>query len=96
VFCSLISINVLEHVQDAFRYLTGLYMSLRRGGLLVFHERYYDTHTLTDGDVYHPIRITRHVLDKFLLGFKVIFNNCSAMYGNRRNEKGYYVLATKI
>mmetsp|Transcript_32140 Transcript_32140/g.46332 ORF Transcript_32140/g.46332 Transcript_32140/m.46332 type:complete len:494 (-) Transcript_32140:2389-3870(-) len=93
---TLISINVLEHVQDAFRYLTGLYMSLRHGGLLIFHERYYDTHTLTDGDLYHPVRITKHVLDKFLSGFKVIYNNCSAMYGNRRNEKGYYVLATKI
>eukprot|EP01036_Dinobryon_divergens_P032622 gene32622-42255_t len=42
---TLLSIHVLEHVQDAFRYMTG--------GRLIFHERYYNT-TTRDGDLYHP------------------------------------------
>ena len=86
---------MLEHVQDAFRYLTSLYLSLRSGGLLIFHERYYDHMTVPDGDLYHPVRVTRPVLDKFLVGFHVLFNNCSANYDNRKNEQGYYLLAIK-
>mmetsp|Transcript_19950 Transcript_19950/g.20062 ORF Transcript_19950/g.20062 Transcript_19950/m.20062 type:complete len:99 (+) Transcript_19950:1-297(+) len=93
---TLISINVLEHVQDAFSYMTGLYLSLRKGGLLILHERYYNDRTVLDGDKYHPIRIKRVVLDFFLEGFEIIFNNCSAHYEGRRGEKGYYVVATKL
>eukprot|EP01041_Mallomonas_annulata_P003088 gene3088-6060_t len=51
---TLISINVIEHVQDAFKYLTGLYLSIKRGGLLIFHDRYYNNETVLDGDQYHP------------------------------------------
>ena len=95
VMVRLLSINVLEHVQDAFRYLTSLYMALKSGGRLIFHERYYNTATLPDGDLYHPVRVTRPVLDKFLSGFHVLFNNCSANYDHRPNERGYYVIAIK-
>jgi len=93
---TLVSINVLEHVQDAFAYLTGLYLSLRKGGLLIFHERYYDDKSILDGDKYHPVRIKRLVLDIFLRGFEILFNNCSAHYDGRPLEKGYYVIASKL
>ena len=92
---TVISINVLEHVQDAFRYLTGLYQALKPGGVLIFHDRYYEDRAIIDGDQYHPVRIKRQVLDRFLSGFHVVFNNCSANYDNRVGEQGYYVIATK-
>ena len=93
---TLISVNVLEHVQDAFQYLTGLHLALRRGGLLILHERYYDDATLVDGDEYHPIRVKRAVLDKFLSLFHITFNNCSAAYDGRVGERGYYVTGIKL
>jgi hypothetical protein len=86
---------VLEHVQNAFEYLNGLYLSLRVGGVLIMHERYYDLKSITDGDLYHPIRVKRQVLDRFLSGFTIVFNNCSANYDNRSGERGYYVIAVK-
>ena len=33
--------NVIEHVQNAVDFLHGLHKSLKPGGLLVFHDRYY-------------------------------------------------------
>jgi SAM-dependent methyltransferase len=47
---TVISINVLEHVQDVFQYLTGLYLALKPGGLLIFHDRYYEDRAIIDGD----------------------------------------------
>ena len=72
----------------------GLYVSLKPGGLLIFHDRYYSNSQVTDGDIYHPIRIKRKVLDHFLSLFDIIFNNCDADYDGRK-DSGYYVIARK-
>ena len=93
---TVISINVIEHTQDAFKYLTGLYLSLKDNGLLIFHERYYNDNEISNGDLYHPIRIKRIILDRFLMGFDILFNNCSANYEGRKGEEGYYVIARKL
>ena len=93
---TVISINVIEHTQDVLKYLTGLYLSLKDNGLLIFHERYYNDHEISNGDVYHPIRIKRIILDRFLMGFDILFNNCSANYEGRIGEEGYYVIARKL
>lgn len=93
---TVISINVIEHTQDAFKYLTGLYLALKDNGLLIFHERYYKDSDINKGDLYHPIRIKRIILDRFLMGFDVLYNNCSANYEGRRGEEGYYVIARKL
>lgn len=92
---TLISINVLEHVQDAFQYLANLFTTLRSGGLLIFHDRYYDDASITNGDLFHPVRIKKVVLDHFLSGFEILYNNCHADYDGRPGERGYYVLAIK-
>jgi len=42
VFDTLIHINVLEHVQDALLYLEKAYEMLKPGGLLIFHERWFE------------------------------------------------------
>jgi hypothetical protein len=61
LYDTLFSINVIEHVQDVFEYLTGLYLALKPHGLLIFHDRYYSHNEITNGDVYHPIRIKKKV-----------------------------------
>ena len=59
-FDTLISINVIEHVQNVFEYLTGLYVNLKPGGLLIFHDRYYKNATITGGNVTY----VKFILDK--------------------------------
>ena len=94
---TLVSINVLEHVQNALEYLTNIYLAIKPGGTLIFHERYYPNSQIMDVDEYHPVRIKRKVLDRFLAGFHIIYNNCSALYGSRgKGEMGYYVIARKL
>ena len=93
---TMIFVNVLEHVQDAFRFLTGVFLSINPGGILIMHERYYNLKTVLDADKYHPVRVTRPVFDKFLSGFQILFNNCSASYEGRNGEEGYYIVARKI
>ena len=36
---TLMSINVIEHVTDAFLVLSNLYMALRKNGILIYHDR---------------------------------------------------------
>lgn len=96
---TVISINVVEHVQNAFQYLMGLYGSLRTGGTLIFHERYYNSDDeILNGDNYHPVRVKQLVFDLLLDPklFRIVFNNCSASYNGRPGERGYYVIATKL
>jgi hypothetical protein len=93
-----VSINVVEHVQDAFQYLTGLYASIKHGGVLIMHERYYNSDAeILNGDKFHPVRVKQTVFDHLLDGrlFDIVYNNCSAGYANRPGEKGYYVIAVK-
>lgn len=102
---TVISINVIEHVQNAVEYLHSLHAALRPGGILIFHERFYDTPRSGDAvlgqNIYHPIRLTKLMFDVFLSDFEIIYNNCD---GHNRitgwlkrgaDEHGYYVIAKK-
>lgn len=99
---TLVAMNVIEHVQNAYEYLEGLYKTIKPGGLLIFHERFFENPV--DGDkvlgrnLYHPIRITRFILDIFLQQFDIVMQNenpTSAMIRRNANEHGYYVIARK-
>lgn len=46
---TLMSINVIEHVYDAFKFLDNLYNALKPGGIIIFHDRYYKTPPDGDG-----------------------------------------------
>jgi hypothetical protein len=76
----LISINVVEHVNDALEYFRGLYDLLEDNGLLIFHERWYDHPkygdcVLDNAEHLHPIRITKWIIDQFLNQFQTIYIN---------------------
>jgi hypothetical protein len=32
------------------------------GGMLIFHDRYYDNEHIKDGDMFHPIRSKQEIL----------------------------------
>lgn len=97
--------NVIEHVQNAVEFLHAVHKSLKPGGLLIFHERYYEYPQAADKvlgrNVFHPIRLTRRFFDHFLTDFDIIFNNCEGektidgWKRRDRGERGYYVIARK-
>ena len=99
---TLVAINVIEHVQNAYEYLKGLHKTLKPGGLLIFHERFFDDPVSGDKvlgrNLYHPIRITKFVLDVFLDQFDVLMKNenpTTGMIQRKAFEHGYYVIARK-
>ena len=79
-YSAVMSMNVIEHVNDALEYFRGLYDLLEVNGLLIFHERWYDYPAqgdcvLDSAETLHPIRITQWILDRFLDQFEPIFVN---------------------
>ena len=102
---TVISINVIEHVQNAIEYFHSLHAALRPGGILIFHERFYPNPPAGDAvlgeNIYHPIRLTQLMFDVFLSDFDILFNNCDGHHlikgwlARDANERGYYVIAKK-
>lgn len=84
VFDTIVCINVLEHVMDAFLVLDNLKRSLKAGGTIVFGERAYpdfDPHFTFDAG--HPIHVKGKVLDDFKSNFNVIYSNNHYFIGTR-------------
>jgi SAM-dependent methyltransferase len=99
---TLVSINVIEHVQNAYSYLTGLHRVLKPGGLLIYHDRFFDDpnegNCVLGVNNYHPIRITRMVLDIFLDQFEEIYRSTEPtprMVQGGCNEKPIYFIGIK-
>ena len=100
---TLVSMNVLEHVQNAYAFLEALHHVLKPGGTLVWHERWFDTESEGDGalgrNTLHPIRVKQIVLNIFLRQFDLLYCNMkptSRMRKNKRTrEHGFYVIGRK-
>ena len=95
---SLMTMNVLEHVQDAFAHLELIYNSLRPKGLLIFHERWWNKYVPTQekNDNYkqwlmHPIRVRQPVIDHFLSKFTPLYRLTSSP----PKEPGVYFIGIK-
>lgn len=81
---TVVSINVLEHVRDANLVLEVLYRSLRKDGVIVFHDRSWDHIDINIVyDAGHPIRLKKVVLDKFRSKFKEIYSNLDYFIGRK-------------
>jgi len=86
MFDTVICINVLEHVQDAWQVLNNLHAALKPGGHLILGERTYDTFDCTKlFDIGHPIRIKTSVIRKFQERFEVLHNSTAVGY------EGYFI-----
>lgn len=100
----LISINVVEHVNDALEYFRSLYDLLEDNGLLIFHERWYDYPqqgdcVLDNAEDLHPIRITKWIIDQFLNQFQALhinFNQTRRQIHSPCFEHGVYFIGRKI
>ena len=76
VFDTVVMLNVLEHVTNAFIILQNIYNSLKPGGVLIFHERIYDANNATrDWNPGHPIRLKSAVFDHFLKHFEPLYES---------------------
>jgi 2-polyprenyl-3-methyl-5-hydroxy-6-metoxy-1,4-benzoquinol methylase len=76
-FDTVVSINVLEHCQNAFEYMRKIHQVLKPGGQLIFHDRVYDgfwsvIDPVKDGPVeiagLHPLRVKMRLIDIFMQG----------------------------
>ena len=83
-FDTILMINVLEHVQNAYQILQNLYNALKVDGILIFGERWWD-HLYESGnyqtDNMHPIRIKYYV-------WKYFTDHFSPLY-DARNHRSY-------
>lgn len=80
-FDTVVSINVLDHVQDVLQLLNNTYHAVKPGGVLIWHDRWFDSpfgcRTKKDnmGITLHPIRPKFKVLAHFLSGFEPMYQN---------------------
>lgn len=73
-FDTVIHMNVLVYVRDAFKYLETMYRILKPGGMLLFHERWFDNPVVsstcrTAGFDINIIQVTKKLLEHFLSFF---------------------------
>lgn len=104
-FDMVININVIEHVSNAFTFLTNLYNALKPGGLLVFHERWHDVpdaECLLGPYTLHPIRLQQPILLHFLSLFDIMYISTEPTVNMRARmrvcgmeENAFYVIARK-
>lgn len=73
-FDTVVMLNVLEHVTNAFTILSNIHNALRPNGILVFHERIYDRNNATrDWNPGHPVRLKSGVFNHFLSYFDTLY-----------------------
>lgn len=70
-FDTAVSMNVLVYAQDAFKFLQTLHDSLKPGGLLLFHDRWFDDPSKSSrcrmsGFMTNVLQVKRPLLDHFL------------------------------
>jgi SAM-dependent methyltransferase len=106
-FDTVVFINMLEHVEDAFQVLTNTHRALRVGGLLIFAERWWDhykfeTPVSSDGKdgqadhLLHPIRVKRLVLEHFLSHFETLYRVDNHVSFTKYGGRGCYFIGRKI
>ena len=103
-FDTVLVMNVIEHVLDAFDFLSGTYKALKPGGLMIFGERYFDdpdelsTKVLGSATL-HPIRLNKRFLDFFVSKFDTVYKyqlgNTPQAKQRGMNEKGYFFIGRK-
>eukprot|EP00041_Stephanoeca_diplocostata_P009768 m.152354 g.152354 ORF g.152354 m.152354 type:complete len:710 (+) comp17891_c0_seq2:509-2638(+) len=103
---TIVMINVIEHCYDAYKIFANLHGSLRPGGILVLHDRWYDT-VLENGDFFdkakhdsigrekHPIRPKRVFFEHFIRQFDVLYRTDTTPLMSKRGDTGTYVILQK-
>ncbi|CAF1145919.1 unnamed protein product [Rotaria sordida] len=97
---TIIIINVLEHVQNAYEILQNIYNALRPNGTLVLGERWWDhynwnTSTTNLDRILHPIRIKYRVWEYFTNFFKPLYDARNHHSYLQYGGNGSYYIGTK-
>ena len=103
-FDSLLSINVIDHVWDAYQLLSNLHGALKSGGILIFNDRFSPNPVYSDrlhggGNMFHPIRVGKKIFNHFFNQFEEIYmfeGQTVEMTGRRVGEVGFYFIGRKI
>lgn len=106
VFDTVISMNVLVYAQNATAFLQTLHDSLRQGGLLLFHDRWFDSPAVSSkckmsGFLTNVLQVRRPLLDHFLSHYRWKYYSTNQTAGQayrsrdwcprNDNERGYFV-----
>jgi SAM-dependent methyltransferase len=101
-FDTVAMMNVIEHVMDAYQVLQNLYNSVRRGGILIFSERWYDAKfeavkqkKQPFWDLGHPVNIRKAVVEMMLKEFKVLSRNDFYYNQHYPTDEGTYFIGIK-
>ena len=103
-FDTLLCINVIEHVWDAYEVLSNIYNALKKGGILIYHDRFYPfpgygDRVLGPGNLFHPIRLTRFIFEHFLKQFETIYifeGQTEQQIKRAYGEVGFYFIGRKM
>ena len=74
-FDTVVCVNVLEHVKDAWSVLNKIKTVTKPGGTVVFHEKSWDVDLTKLYDVGHPIRLSEATVQDFLSGFDMLYQS---------------------
>ena len=106
---TVICMNVLVYAQSAIEFLQTLHNSLRPGGLLLFHDRWFDAPAVSSkcrmsGFLTNVLQVKRPLLDAFLSHYEFRYYNTNQTAGQAfrsrewcrgDNERGYFVAGVK-
>lgn len=109
---TVIDMNVLLYAKDAFQFLTTLYKSVKLGGYLIFHERWFDnpaqsSKCKTAGFGINVVQVAKPLLDHFLSFFSTepYFNTNQTKNQVMRSrdwcrglddERSYWIIVRKV
>lgn len=97
MYDTVISINVLEHVQNALEYLQELHKSLHVGGILIFHDTAQTDLGMKPhpGPLYHPIQLKAKILEIFFENFERIYFEEGNVTAESESRIQFYFLGRK-
>lgn len=98
-FDTVVSCNVITHVQNGYTWLEDLYKTIKCFGLLVFSDYWFDgTHEnfwYVPDAYYHPVRPFRKVYDHFFTHFELVYEHVELVpirHQGLTDHVGYWIL----
>jgi len=102
-FDTVMVMNVIEHTENAFKFLKNAYHTVKPGGTLIMHERFYADPPIGDRvlghNILHPIRLKKVVFDQFLAQFDARYMRTEDIEAFKRRgaaEQGFWVVGKKL
>jgi SAM-dependent methyltransferase len=103
---TVVMINVIEHVQDAFLAFENVYRALRPGGLFIWHDHLWDAYTGRPGTgprdggalrefELHPVRLKTSFADRFTQMFDSVYDTRDTPELRQLENQGIYFIGRR-